>query len=231
MTASGRPEEPSRHRLDQVLSGMPEPPAPGTPPAAILEAARSLFAERGFAGTSTRAIATAAGVNLAMIHYYFGNKEQLYQRVVKLELGRFFRIIGDGLGNLADPHDVLSALPGFIIAMQRERPGLSKLILREMLDGAPRIPAVVRDMGENGPLGLRGVLFRLIEVAQGGTGHGLPPAHLLAVIFSIGHGLMVFAPLITEVFGLDMGEPRTAEAVATTAGTVIRRTLTPGQEA
>lgn len=43
----------------------------------ILDAAEQLFAEKGFDGTSVRDIAGQAGVNLAMISYYFGSKEKL----------------------------------------------------------------------------------------------------------------------------------------------------------
>lgn len=45
---------------------------------ALIEAAGRLFAEHGFDGTSTRAIATLAKVNLAAIHYHFGSKEALF---------------------------------------------------------------------------------------------------------------------------------------------------------
>ena len=45
----------------------------------IMEAAEKLFAEKSFAGTSVRDIAAAAGVNLAMISYYFGSKEKLME--------------------------------------------------------------------------------------------------------------------------------------------------------
>lgn len=45
---------------------------------AILTAARTAFAERGFDATSLRTIATAAGVDPALIHHYFGNKDQLF---------------------------------------------------------------------------------------------------------------------------------------------------------
>lgn len=45
----------------------------------IIEASERLFADRGFAGTSVRDIAEAAGVNLAMISYYFGSKEKLME--------------------------------------------------------------------------------------------------------------------------------------------------------
>jgi AcrR family transcriptional regulator len=45
---------------------------------AILTAAREAFAERGFDGASIRAIAAAAGVDPALVHHYFGNKDQLF---------------------------------------------------------------------------------------------------------------------------------------------------------
>jgi AcrR family transcriptional regulator len=45
----------------------------------IIEAAEELFADRGFDGTSVRDIAESAGVNLAMISYYFGSKEKLME--------------------------------------------------------------------------------------------------------------------------------------------------------
>lgn len=45
----------------------------------IMQAAEGLFADKGFDGTSVRDIAEAAGVNLAMISYYFGSKEKLME--------------------------------------------------------------------------------------------------------------------------------------------------------
>ncbi|GIJ21443.1 TetR/AcrR family transcriptional regulator [Micromonospora lutea] len=44
----------------------------------ILDAARSTFAERGFDASTIRAIAASAGVDPALVHHYFGNKEQLF---------------------------------------------------------------------------------------------------------------------------------------------------------
>jgi len=45
----------------------------------IIESAETLFADRGFDGTSVRDIAEAAGINLAMVSYYFGSKEKLFE--------------------------------------------------------------------------------------------------------------------------------------------------------
>ena len=53
----------------------------------IIETAEILFAERGFDGTSVRDIADEAGVNVAMISYYFGSKEKLMEALFELRVG------------------------------------------------------------------------------------------------------------------------------------------------
>jgi len=53
----------------------------------IIETAERLFAERGFDGTSVRDIADEAGVNVAMISYYFGSKEKLMEALFELRVG------------------------------------------------------------------------------------------------------------------------------------------------
>lgn len=48
----------------------------------ILEAATALFAQKGFDGTSIREICKAAEVNICMISYYWGGKQELYQGII-----------------------------------------------------------------------------------------------------------------------------------------------------
>ena len=50
----------------------------------IERAARDLFGERGFDATTIRAIATRAEVDPALVHHYFGSKEQLFVAVMEL---------------------------------------------------------------------------------------------------------------------------------------------------
>jgi AcrR family transcriptional regulator len=53
---------------------------PGAPDTrtAILASARALFAARGFGGTTIRAVAAGAGVDAALVHHYFGGKDDLF---------------------------------------------------------------------------------------------------------------------------------------------------------
>jgi AcrR family transcriptional regulator len=61
----------------------------------ILGAAENLFAEKGFEGTSVRDIAHMAGVNLAMISYYFGSKEKLFESLVEHRSGYTVGVLED----------------------------------------------------------------------------------------------------------------------------------------
>ena len=70
----------------------------------MLGAARAAFAERGYDGASIRAIATAAGVDPALVHHYFGNKDKLFLAAIEAP---------------ADPDDFL---PG-VLARPREEMG------------------------------------------------------------------------------------------------------------
>jgi AcrR family transcriptional regulator len=44
----------------------------------ILDAAREVFGERGYEGTSVRGVAASAGVDAALVHHYYGSKQQLF---------------------------------------------------------------------------------------------------------------------------------------------------------
>jgi AcrR family transcriptional regulator len=59
---------------------------PGSPDtrAAILDAARSMFASGGFSATSVRAVAAKAGVDPALVHHYFGTKDDLFVAALQL---------------------------------------------------------------------------------------------------------------------------------------------------
>lgn len=59
---------------------------PGAPDtrAEILTAARSLFASKGFASTTIRAIAAQAGVDPALVHHYYGAKDDLFMAALQL---------------------------------------------------------------------------------------------------------------------------------------------------
>ncbi|MEU2439129.1 TetR family transcriptional regulator [Streptomyces rubradiris] len=87
-TDSGAPRSPATD------DGAPRPPARrrGRPPRTesagtrdrILAAAREEFSARGYEKTSVRGIAKAAGVDSALVHHYFGTKEQVFEAAIEV---------------------------------------------------------------------------------------------------------------------------------------------------
>ena len=59
----------------------------------IIEAARKVFLEKGYAATRTRDIAEEAGINLALLNYYFRSKEKLFQLVMVEKLQHLFSVV------------------------------------------------------------------------------------------------------------------------------------------
>lgn len=56
----------------------------------ILVAASKVFTEKGFSGARTRDIAEEAGINLALLNYYFRTKEKLFEQVMKVKIVLLF---------------------------------------------------------------------------------------------------------------------------------------------
>jgi AcrR family transcriptional regulator len=103
----------------------PPDAARGATETAILDAAEREFADSGFHGATTRAIAEGAQANPALIHYYFGSKEALYEAVFArrsdaINGERLTRLNALQAGNRADLEQVLNALLTPTIALGRD---------------------------------------------------------------------------------------------------------------
>src|SRR5258708_31811845 len=84
----------------------------------ILVAAEELFGEKGFDGTSVRDIAQKAGVNLAMISYYFGSKEKLLEYLIEFRAGYAYGILEElNKDQSLSPWDKIDRLVEFYVDM------------------------------------------------------------------------------------------------------------------
>ena len=110
----------------------------------ILEAASEVFTEKGFSGTRTRDIAEKAGINLALLNYYFRSKEKLFEQVMKIKVvllfGKIFPILSNEKTSLEEKIDLASEkyfeilsknpnLPLFVISeIQKKNSNITKII-------------------------------------------------------------------------------------------------------
>ncbi|MDH4391468.1 MAG: CerR family C-terminal domain-containing protein [Aquabacterium sp.] len=127
--------------LPRTLPASPPATQPGTEPdparARLIRAGLRLFAHQGFTATSTRELAQAAGVNVAAISYYFGDKAGLYRAVFFEPLGE----IADDITAFSNPQLSLEdALRGFFagfiepLALGEDGQLCVKLRMREMIE-------------------------------------------------------------------------------------------------
>jgi AcrR family transcriptional regulator len=107
----------------------------------IKEAARNVFTRKGFAATRTRDIAEEAGINLALLNYYFRSKKKLFDLIMMEKMQKFFGFIGPIIyhegssldlkieGIVSHYIDLLQAnpdMPFFILGESRNNPEIVK---------------------------------------------------------------------------------------------------------
>ncbi len=112
----------------------------------ILDAAEQLFADKGLAGARVAAIAETAEVNKAMLYYYFGSKDDLYQAVLERVAALVGQLAEDFLaGAEADPFAHLEAFMDGYRQVLHTHPNFARIMVREIMDGGPRVGPLFRE--------------------------------------------------------------------------------------
>jgi TetR/AcrR family transcriptional regulator len=112
--------------------------------AAILTAAERVFAESGLAGARTDAIAATAGVNKALLYYYFQSKERLYEAVVENHLLEFNRAVLDVLTAPGSPRTILLRYVNLHFDFVSARHRQARLFHQLMTSGGQPMQRLVR---------------------------------------------------------------------------------------
>jgi TetR/AcrR family transcriptional regulator len=149
---------------------------------AILCAAEKIFAEAGPAGARMDAIARSAGINKAMLHYYFKNKRGLYQAVLESNIEQFHRqasVILEGEGSarevvlqyVAHQFDFIGARPYYPRLFQNlvmaGDPAMARILNTYLAPLFRKLAGVIEDgvrSGEFHPLDARHTVQSLIAL-------------------------------------------------------------------
>ena len=152
----------------------------------ILMAAEQSFAASGFTGATTREVAARAGVNVATLHYHFGNKEGLYRAVIDRAVSGEIPVT-DGSGT---PAERLARTVGALFDFAAERPTLPRLALLDQLAGPAR-SAALRTAGEAEDPRVATLRRTLIALANGGPSKGRAPGVIARVIVTLIDGSLI----------------------------------------
>jgi TetR/AcrR family transcriptional regulator len=100
----------------------------------LLDAAERLFASQGFTPTTIKQIGREAGVNSALLYYYFADKDQLYREVLQRFVSRLVARTMSGSEGGRDPEIRLRAFVGAQAQILAANPHAPRLLVREMID-------------------------------------------------------------------------------------------------
>lgn len=99
----------------------------------IKAAARTIFTQKGYAATKTRDIAEEAGMNLALLNYYFRSKEKLFAIIMAENLKKLFGILAPALNDTSKSlEDKISFIAESYINMLFINPDLPLFVLSEL---------------------------------------------------------------------------------------------------
>lgn len=175
----------------------------------ILSAARQAFAERGYDGASVRSIAVAAGVDQALVHRYFGTKQELFLAATELPaelgaaVGRVLRLPDDQLGE---------GLVSAAVRMWDSEVSDALISTARTVIASPEGAPVVQDL-------LFGVILRELPGRIDRYGH---TRRRVALVVTQMAGLLVARKLV----GVEPIRSMPAEEVAALVGPTVQRYLT-----
>jgi TetR/AcrR family transcriptional regulator len=106
--------------------------------AAIRAAAIEEFSQNGLKGTSTQAIAERAGLTKPQLHYYIKGKEELYEELLMSIVSDWKSMFDAGS---SDPAQVLGDYIRSKIELAFDKPEISRIFTREVLDGGRNLEA------------------------------------------------------------------------------------------
>jgi TetR/AcrR family transcriptional regulator len=112
----------------------------------ILDAALKDFADHGFEGARVDRIAQSAGINKAMIFYYFSSKQSLYRTVIEDALHDFIPQVQTAIMESSNPEHLFESIPTLYIRYFSSHRQVIRMIAREMIHSPDNIVHIIREI-------------------------------------------------------------------------------------
>ena len=173
----------------------------------ILQAARTVFVRRGTAGARMQEIAAEAGVNQALLHYYFRSKDRLAEAVFREAAGRLVPAALAILGSDASIERKIEEFVHIYIDTVRQSPFIPGYVLSELHHHPERLvgmlaeaSAAARDVAARM---LQRIDVQLREGAAAGTMRPIAPQQLVLNMLGLCVIPFIARPMLSAAFGLD----------------------------
>lgn len=170
--------------------------------ALILQAAEREFLEKGYSGAKTTAIAQAAGVTHAMLHYYFRTKEKLFEKIVADKMDKLKRVMFGVIGNPDLPlRERLKQGVEQHFDFIAENPHLPRFIFNELHEHPERLDPVKHSIATIAATAISTLQNEIDLKAAKGECKQVDARMLMLDIASLNLFPFIAAPLISSSFG------------------------------
>ena len=174
----------------------------------ILDAAHTMFVRRGTAGARMQEIADEAGVNKALLHYYFRSKNGLAEAVFKRVARGIFGRLHDVASSNAPLDDKVRRIIAIYLEQLSRTPFLPGYVIGELSqhpERAKQLLDTVRQLDESAapPVFLEGLRTQIDEGVQAGTIRPMTSEQFLANLVSLCIFPFAARPLLCAVLAFD----------------------------
>ena len=166
----------------------------------ILQTAMQVFIDKGWHGTKMQDIADKAGINKALLHYYYRSKEKLYTKIFEFLI---WRNVGD-LFNLFNENlsfDVF--LKKFIysyIDLINKNPKIPMFLLRELSEGGKVVQNVLNNLLDSKKFSVEKPLSIIQKAMDEGIIIRMDPRQIIATIVGSCVFFFIAEPIFTTLF-------------------------------
>jgi TetR/AcrR family transcriptional regulator len=159
-----------------------------------------MYAEYGLAGARTDAIAAAAGVNKALLYYYFKSKESLYEAVVGSQMRAFYQQALEVLSAKGPARPILLRYVRYHFDFMSTHPHYPRIFQRMMMEGDPALERMIR---QNSGLLKKRLMPLLERGVKSGEFRRLNKVHAIVSIAGVTAHYFNIAPALRMITGQD----------------------------
>jgi AcrR family transcriptional regulator len=167
----------------------------------ILIAARQVFIEKGLAGARMQDIADRAEINKAMLHYYFKNKEMLFEVIFRETAGKLFPHFEKLMESDLNFFDKIRSIVSSYIEMIIQNPYLPLFVMNEM-NKNPQI-GLKNFFEAQKPGFVKKFRLSIEESVKNGLIQPINPIHLIMNMFSMCAFPFIAKPMISMLTGIE----------------------------
>jgi len=169
----------------------------------ILNAARMVFTQKGYAAARMEDIASEAGINRALLHYYFRSKDRMFDIIFEQKIGEFFSGLAAIMISDMELIKKIRAIVEHDIAMITTQPDLPMFIMQELSQNPQRLIAQAGRASGHPKMLLKTFNIQVKKEIKKKAIRPIDAGQLLINIMSLSIYPFIAKPMIKALKGLD----------------------------